>query len=310
MTLKGILAGMMVASLAAGTAQADGEACAKVRIGDGGWTDIAFTNATAELLLNALGYETEQLLLGLDVTYVSLQNGQIDVFQGNWRPVQDDQYKSFFDNGYVEVLGQNLDGAKYTLVVPDYVAGAGVKSFADLASHPDEFGKSIYAIEPGTNQMLIDMVAADRHGLGDWSVVESSEAGMLSQVARAIERKEWIVFLGWAPHPMNVNYDITYLSGGDIEFGPNFGGATVHTLSRPGYAKECPNAAKLFANLLFDVDYENQGMNRIMTDGESPADAAKAMVEAEPHRLDRWLDGVATLSGEPGLPAVRTALGL
>ena len=30
--------------------------------------------------------------------------------------------------------------------------------------------------------------------------------------------------LGWAPHPMNVNLKITYLSGGDEEFGPNFGG--------------------------------------------------------------------------------------
>lgn len=310
MTMKGILAGIALAALAAGMAEAEGEACAKVRIGDGGWTDIAFTNATAEVLLNALGYETEQLLLGLDVTYVSLQNGQIDVFQGNWRPVQDEQYKSFFDNGYVQVLGRNLDGAKYTLAVPDYVAAAGVKSFDDLASHAGEFGKNIYAIEPGTNQMLIDMVAANRHGLGDWNVVESSEAGMLSQVARAVEKKEWIVFMGWAPHPMNVNYKITYLSGGDVEFGPNFGGATVYTLSRPGYAAECPNPAKLFTNLVFDVDYENKGMNRIMSDGESPADAAKAMIATEPQRLEKWLEGVTTLSGEPGLAAVRAKLGL
>lgn len=310
MTMKGILAGIALAALAAGMAEAEGEACAKVRIGDGGWTDIAFTNATAEVLLNALGYETEQLLLGLDVTYVSLQNGQIDVFQGNWRPVQDEQYKSFFDNGYVQVLGRNLDGAKYTLAVPDYVAAAGVKSFDDLASHAGEFGKNIYAIEPGTNQMLIDMVAANRHGLGDWNVVESSEAGMLSQVARAVEKKEWIVFMGWAPHPMNVNYNITYLSGGDVEFGPNFGGATVYTLSRPGYAAECPNPAKLFTNLVFDVDYENKGMNRIMSDGESPADAAKAMIATEPQRLEKWLEGVTTLSGEPGLAAVRAKLGL
>ena len=33
-------------------------------------------------------------------------------------------------------------------------------------------------------------------------------------------------------------------------------------------------------------------------------------VAADPARLDKWLDGVTTLSGEPGLPAVKTALGL
>lgn len=308
--LKSLLAGAGLTALTAGTAWADGEACAKVRMSDLGWTDIAFSNATAELILGALGYEVEQTLLGLDVTYVSLQENKLDVFQGNWRPFQDEQYGHFFDDGSVEVLGTNLEGAKYTLVVPDYVAAAGVKSFGDLAAHGDEFGRSIYAIEPGSNQPLLDMVAANRHGLGDWAIVESSEAGMLAQAEREIADNKWIAFLGWAPHPMNVNYKLTYLSGGDIEFGPDFGGATVRTISRKGYAAECPNTAKFFANLVFDVDYESTGMNRIMTDGESAADAARAMIAAEPARLDKWLDGVMTLSGEPGLVAVRAELGL
>ena len=78
------------ALMMAGPALADGDACKPVRMSDLGWTDIAFTNATAELLLNALGYEATQTLLGLDVTYVSLQSNQLDVFQGNWRPIQDE----------------------------------------------------------------------------------------------------------------------------------------------------------------------------------------------------------------------------
>jgi glycine betaine/proline transport system substrate-binding protein len=296
--------------MAAGPVLADGEACKAVRISDLGWTDIAFTNATAELILDALGYEAEQTLLGLDVTYVSLQANELDVFLGNWRPFQDEQYGHFFDDGSVEVLGTNLEGAKYTLVVPDYVAEAGVASFDDLAAHGDEFGRAIYAIEPGSNQPLLDMVAADRHGLGDWKIVESSEAGMLAQAERDIADRKWIAFLGWAPHPMNINYQLTYLSGGDAEFGPNFGGATVHTISRRGYAAECPNVAKFLGNLVFDVDYESTGMQKIMGEGQSAADAAKAMLLTEPARLDKWLDGVATLSGEPALPAVRAALGM
>lgn len=308
--LKLLLAGACFSALTAGAASADGETCAKIRMSDLGWTDIAFTNATAQLLLDALGYEVEQTLLGLDVTYVSLQESKLDVFQGNWRPFQDEQYGHFFDDGSVEVLGTNLEGAKYTLVVPDYVAEAGIASFDDLAKHGDAFDRSIYAIEPGSNQPLLDMVAADRHGLGDWTIVETSEAGMLAQAERYISDKKWIAFLGWAPHPMNVNYKLTYLAGGEEEFGPNFGGASVRTISRKGYAAECPNAAKLFANLVFDVDYESAGMNRIMSDGEAPADAASAMIAADPTRLDGWLDGVTTLAGEPGLPAVRAALGL
>lgn len=299
------------ALISAGASQAaDPASCAAVRMADLGWTDIILTNTTAEVILDALGYEPTQTLLGMDVSYVSLRSGEIDVFQGNWRPVQNDQYKEFFEDGSVEVLGQNLSGAKYTLVVPKYVSDAGVKSFADLAAHAEKFDSKIYAIEPGTNQPLLDMVAENRHGLGDWEIVESSEAGMLSQVGRMYPDGEWVVFLGWEPHPMNLNYELTYLEGGDLEFGPDFGGATVHTLSRKGYAAECPNAAKFFSQLVFDVDYENLGMQKIMGEGMEATEAAKEMIRARPELLESWLADVTTLDGQPGLPAVKSALDL
>ncbi len=308
-TFRAVLLGTALAT--AGAAQAaDPASCAAVRMADLGWTDIALTNATAEAILGALGYQPSQTLLGLDIAYVSMRSGEIDVFQGNWRPVQNEQYKEFFDDGSVEVLGQNLEGAKFTLAVPKYVSDAGVKSFADLAAHTDKFGGKIYAIEPGSNQPLLDMVAENRHGLGAWEIVESSEAGMLSQVSRMYPDGDWVVFLGWEPHPMNLNYELTYLDGGDIEFGPNFGGATVHTLSRKGYAAECPNAAKFFSQLVFDLDYENNGMQKIMGEGKDPMDAAREMIQARPELLDAWLTDVTTLDGQPGLAAVKAAMEL
>ena len=302
---------LSIALAAAGQTQAaEPESCKPVRMADLGWTDIALTNTTAEVVLAALGYEPTQTLLGLDVSFVSLREGNMDIFQGNWRPVQNEQYKAFFDDGSVEDLGQNLQGAKFTLAVPKYVSDAGVKSFDDLASHAKEFDSKIYAIEPGSNQSLLDMIAAGRHDLAGWEIVESSEAGMLTQVQRSVPDQKWIVFLGWEPHPMNLNYDLTYLSGGDIEYGPDFGGATVHTLSRRGYAAECPNVAKFYSQLVFDIGYENLGMQKIMGDGMAASDAAKAMIAARPALLDAWLKDVTTLDGQPGLPVVKAALGL
>ena len=289
---------------------ADPASCAAVRMADLGWTDIVLTNTTAEEILTALGYQPSQTLLGLDVRFVWLRSGEMDIFQGNWRPVQDVQYREFFDDGSVEVLAQNLDGAKFTLAVPKYVSEAGVKSFADLAAFRGKFDGKIFAIEPGLNQSLLDMIAENRHGLGDWKIVETSEAGMLSQVSKNYPDGQWVVFLGWAPHPMNLNYDLTYLEGGDAEFGPNFGGATVHTLARKSYSAECPNAAKLFSQMVYDLDYENQGMQMIMGEGLAAQDAAMAMMKARSELLDGWLTGVTTLDGQPGLPAVKAALGL
>lgn len=309
--MRKALAGWILAAMFTGSAAlADPESCKAVRMSDLGWTDIGLTNATAMTILTALGYEPTQNLLALDVTFVSMRRGDIDIFQGNWRPFQDVQYKQFFDDGSVVRLGQNLEGAKYTLAVPKYVSDAGVASFDDLAAHGDQFGKKIYAIEPGSNQPLLDMVAANGHGLGDWTIVESSEAGMLAQVDRAIAKKEWIAFLGWQPHPMNVTHEMSYLSGGDAEFGPNFGGATVYTIARKGYAEACPNVAKLFSQLAYNIDFENTGMKMVTGDGvEFPA-AAKAMLVKSPDLLDRWLKDVTTLDGKPGLPVVKAALGL
>ena len=132
---------------------------------------------------------------------------------------------------------------------------------------------------------------------------------MLAQVGKSVPKNEWIVFLGWEPHPMNMTLQMEYLSGGDIEFGPNFGGATVRTLARRNYAEECPNVARLFTNLTFDLTYENVGMDKIMNKGESAEDTALAMMIAHPEKVDKWLDGVTTFDGQPGLPAVKAALG-
>ncbi|KRB21006.1 MULTISPECIES: choline ABC transporter substrate-binding protein [Mesorhizobium] len=301
---------LLSALVASPVMAADASQCRKVRMADLGWTDIALTNTTAEVILDALGYDATQTLLGLGVAYSALKENDMDVFLGNWRPVQDEEYKSYFDEGSVEVLGVNLEGAKYTLAVPQYVADQGIKSFDDLASHADKFGRKIYGIEAGSNKPLLDMVAANRHGMGDWQIIESSEAAMLTQVSNSVADKSWVVFLGWEPHPMNLDYKISYLSGGDVEFGPNFGGATVRTIARKGFSAECPNAAKLFANLVFDLDYENHGMRMILGEGKSADEAAREMIKRNPDKLAKWLDGVSTLGGQPAVPAVKSALGL
>lgn len=299
------------ALLASTALAADKPECKQVRMSDLGWTDIALTNTTAELILKALGYEPQQQLLALNVTYESLKNNQLDVFLGNWRPVQDLDYKAYFDDGSVVPVATNLTGAKYTLAVPKYVADAGLKSFDDLQKFADKLDRKIYGIEPGSNKPLLDMVEQKTHGLGgDWQVVESSEAAMLQQVKRAVQAQDFIVFLGWQPHPMNVNMQMEYLAGGDVEFGPDFGGATVRTIVRKGYPEDCPNVTKLFSNLVFDITYENTGMNLIMGDGLEVPAAATKMVQDNPERLDAWLKDVTTIDGKPGLEPVKAALGI
>ena len=191
--------------------------------------------------------------------------------------------------------------------MPKYVADAGVKDFADLAKHKDKFGGKFFGIEPGNdgNRLIQDMSDKNAFGLKGWEVVESSEQGMLSQVGRAARTKDWIVFLGWAPHPMNASFELTYLSGGDDYFGPNYGGADVYTQTRAGLAKDCPNLGKLLANLKYTLDMENQIMGSILNDGMAPEKAALKYLKSNPGMVNGWIKGVSTFDGGDAMAAVK-----
>jgi glycine betaine/proline transport system substrate-binding protein len=299
--------------LAGGAAQAaDPESCETVRFSDVGWTDITATTAATSVVLEGLGYEPETEILAVPVTYASLKNQDIDVFLGNWMPTMEADIRPYLEDGSVENVRVNLEGAKYTLAVPSYLADQGLKDFADIAKFREQLDGQIYGIEPGNdgNRLILEMIDENAFGLEGFELVESSEQGMLAQVARATDSEEPIVFLGWEPHPMNANFDLTYLSGGDEVFGPNYGGATVYTNVRAGYLDECPNVGQLLENLTFTLPMENEIMGGILDEGQDPEEAASSWLEEHPEVLETWLDGVTTLEGEPGLPAVTEHLGM
>ena len=286
--------------------------CSTVRFSDVGWTDITATTAVTSEVVKGLGYTPKTQLLSVPVTYTSLASGELDVFLGNWMPTMEGDIAKYREAGTVETVKTNLTGAKYTLAVNKAAFDGGVRTFADIAKFKSKFRNRIYGIEPGNdgNRLIQDMIDQDAFDLKGFKLVESSEAGMLSEVQRAERRNKWVVFLGWEPHPMNSNFEIEYLDGGDDWFGPNFGGATVHTNTRKDYSTECPNMGKLLTNLEFSLSMENQIMGAILNDGKKPQQAATEWLRNNPEALNNWLEGVKTLDGKPGLPAVKKHLNL
>ncbi|OWV93192.1 glycine/betaine ABC transporter substrate-binding protein [Rhizobium sp. R72] len=304
-----------VAALSVATAafSADPDSCSTVHFSDVGWTDITATTATASVVLKGLGYAPDVKVLSVPVTYQSLKNKDIDIFLGNWMPTQEKDVRPFLDDKSVESFGPNLVGAKYTLATNAKGAELGIKDFKDIAAHKDELDGKIYGIEPGNdgNRLVMDMIDKNTFGLKGMEVVESSEQGMLAQVARTEKEGKPVVFLGWEPHPMNDNFKLTYLTGGDDIFGPDFGGAKVFTNVRAGYLNECPNVGALLKNMIFSLEMENQVMGKILNDGDEPEKAATEWLKANPSALDPWLAGVKTRDGSgDGLAAVKKSLGL
>ena len=306
------MTGAMGLATATHAQAAEPDSCKTVRFSDVGWTDITATTAVASTILLALGYETNVKVLSVPVTYASLKNKDIDVFLGNWMPTMEADIAPYRDDKSVETVRANLEGAKYTLAVPKYTYDKGLKSFGDIAKFQEELAGKIYGIEPGNdgNRLILGMIDGDQFGLKGFQIVESSEQGMLAQVSRATKRKEDVVFLGWEPHPMNSNFEIAYLEGGDDVFGPNLGGATIYTNVRAGYLEECSNVGQFLKNLNFTLALENEIMSKILDGGQDPAIAAQSWLSANPQLIEGWLKDVKTRDGESAMDAVKLALGL
>ncbi|MDR7306852.1 choline ABC transporter substrate-binding protein [Rhodoferax saidenbachensis] len=310
LTLSMLACTAAVLSLSAPLAQAEEASCKAVRFADVGWSDIAATTGMASVVLEGLGYKPTVTIASVPITFAGIKSKQIDAFLGYWNPSMTPMIEPFVKAGQIKVLDQpNLVGAKYTLAVPAYLYDKGLKTFADISKFQKELDGKIYGIEPGNdgNALIIDMIKKNDFNLKGFKIVESSEAGMLAEVMRSTRSSKPIVFLGWEPHPMNVQVKMKYLEGGDAVFGPNLGEAKVFTAIPPAYETRCPNVATLLKNLQFNTDMENSVMLSIMGKAK-PNAAAKDYLKKNPAVLEGWLKGVKTFDGKDGLPAVVASL--
>lgn len=309
--LKIVGAVVAALSLTAQTAWAAEDAsCKNVNFADVGWSDIAATTGMASVVLEGLGYKPKTTIASIPIAFAGMKKKQLDVFLGYWNPSMTPQIEPFVKAGDIKVLDTpNLTGAKYTLAVPTYLYDKGLKTFADIAKFEKELDGKIYGIEPGNdgNALIAGMIKSNKFGVGKFKMVESSEAGMLIAAQKAIKANKGIVFLGWEPHPMNVQMKMSYLAGGDDVFGPNLGEAKVYTAVTPSFEKKCTNVSALLKNLQFSLAMENEVMGPILNK-VAPAKAAKAYLAKNPQVLDKWLKGVTTFDGKDGLAAVQASL--
>lgn len=190
--------------LSSGAMAADAASCQNVRLGVVNWTDVIATSAMAQVLLDGLGYKTKQTSASQQIIFAGIRDQRLDLFLGYWNPLMTQTITPFVDAKQVKVLAEpSLKDARATLAVPTYLADKGLKTFADIAKFEKELGGKIYGIEPGSgaNTQIKAMITKNQFGLGKFQLVESSEAGMLAAVDRAVRRKgsRGVLRLGAAP---------------------------------------------------------------------------------------------------------------
>ncbi len=306
-TLTAFAACCAVTLFSAPLLAAEDASCKTVRLGAVGWTDVVATTAVANQLLQGLGYETTQTQASQQIIFAGIQKGQVDAFLGYWKPIMDDNIKPFLDAGAVKVADKpSLDDAVAVLAVPTYAAEQGIRTLADIARFKDQLDGKIYGIEAGSgaNTAIQKMIDSNQFGIGEFKLVESSEAGMLAAVGRAVRNEKPVVFFGWKPHPMNLQMPITYLSGTEDVFGPNDGAATVSTVTSLDYAQRCANANRLLTSLRFTSEQEAELMQPIM-ERQTPDKVAREWIAANPEVVAGWLEGVTSRDGKPAAQALK-----
>ena len=287
---------------------AEDASCATVRFANPGWTDILVTTSFATNILQALGYQTKDITLSTSVSWKSVAEGDVDVFLGNWTPSQDEKAKPYL--GKVKIVGTNLVGTRYTMATTKKAYDEGLKTVADLAKFKDKLGGKVYGINPGSSGNTNMMKAIADAKVDGFTLVESSEEGMLTQVQR--QKDGYIVFLGWTPHWMNSKFQMEYVGGKELDkyFGKGGGYGIVRTVVNKDFSKKCPNVTKLASNLKFTMDMENSLMSLVGEKKQKPEKVTVAYLKANPAVLDEWLKGVTTKDGGDAVAAVKKSFGM
>ncbi|WP_462324019.1 ABC transporter substrate-binding protein [Desulfoplanes sp.] len=282
-----------------------------IKIASVSWTGVTVKTELAVTILESLGYGAENLMVSVPIAYKAMASGEADFFLGNWMPSMKTIAEKYFDQGTVIRFIPNMPGAKYTLAVPSYCYDAGLQNFSDIQKYADKLENRIYGIEEGNdgNKIIQEMIDTPKYGLEDFTLIPSSAAGMLTQVQSFAQDKKWIVFLGWAPHYMNMVIDMKYLKGSTNEtFGPNDGTATVYTNYRAGFDTEYPNVTAFLKNFTFPISMMNEIMTMMHNDNMRPAEAAFKWVKNHPEIYKGWLTGITTVDGKPAVPAFEASL--
>lgn len=301
----GLLATSLAATLMAGPANADLD---EVSFGVPPWPGVTVKSEVAAQLMDAMGYQTRQRDLAVSVILEGLTRNDVDVYLGGWYPVQTGMVEPLVANGKVEKLVSNIQGANSGLVVPQYVYDAGVTSVADLDAHRDRFDGQIQGIEAGTgiNTAILAAIDNDTVGLGDWSLRESSTAAMLAQAEQKMADEEWITFVGWEPHWMNVSFELAYLDDAE-DAGIAQIESTVWTVVPASMAEEDPQLHRFLSQYVVDIEDQNAWVYSYSYDDRPADEVAQEWIAANLDTVAAWLEDVEAKDGTSAIEAVRTA---
>lgn len=170
-----------------------------------------------------------------------------------------------------------------------FVAGCGggtENAGDDQASVRDKFGGRIVGIEPGAGIMKATEKAIKEYGLEGYELQDSSSAGMVAALKKAINDKEWIVVTGWTPHWKFAKWDLKYLEDPKGIYG---GEEEIDTIVTPTLKDEAPAAYQMLDNFYWKPSDMEAVMLDINVNEMDPDAAAEKFIKEHQDMVNEWI---------------------
>ena len=248
-----------------------------------GWDENqVVANMTKILLEEELGYGEVRLTeLELGPVFQGVGSGDLDAFQDVWLPNHQAQL-SEVENDVVQLSPWYQGQTEFGIGVPTYMTD--VNTIPDL-NNTDL--TQIIGIEPGAviSEKIPDSVIPT-YDLNQ-EYVESSTAGMLSEIERLFNEEEEFAFTPWRPHWMNQKYSengermFKFLGDPEDALEELNDGATISTIVNEDLPDEDPVAYAFMENLRLTEDQVNEIEN---IDPQDYAGATRTWLEDENNR--------------------------
>jgi len=249
------------------------------------WTDGLSTAYLMQDQLEKLGYDVEmKTLTEAGPLYAGLAQGDVDLYPSAWPELTHAEYIEKYGDA-IEDLGTYYDNAKLTIAVPEY---SDIDSIEDLAGRGGDFGGRVIGIEPGAGLTAQAGEMMSAYGLGgEYTLVTSSTAAMLTELKAATEKQEDIVVTLWRPFWANDAFPVKDLADPKGAMGE---AERLHFLGTTGFAEEFPEAAELIEKIKLDDEQYGSLEDLVVNEyGEGKeADAVDAWLEEHGSEFD-WV---------------------
>ncbi len=265
----------------------------KLTLGYIGWDEnVAVSTLTEVLLEEELGYEVDLQLFNVAVVkqvYEGVAEGELDAFQDVWLPNQKRYLREVKND--VEHLDPWFEG--------ETAQGIAVPYYMDVHSLPelDRAGTDmIIGIEPGSAVMpRIHNKVIPGYDL-DMKLVEGRTSAMLSELEKAYEMREPIVFFGWSPHWMNTRYDFRYLEDPRDLQGKFNDPSEISAIVNEDLSEDDPVAYEFIRSISLSKEEVNQ-MEADINEAADPDAGVKAWLEDNRGVVQPWIDAAEKAQG-------------